>query len=269
MRQQSSTRTSTIPVAIKKVLPPQCHPIIVTDAGFRTPWFRAVRKLGWDFVGRVSGRTMVSEPGQQYWIRVEKIFETATLHVRSLGEIDLVRQHPLRCQAYLVKKKKQGRVRKTVFGTRCEMNLSKNNAHRERTPWLIVTSLSSEYAHTKHIINFYKIRMQIKEGFRDVKNSRWGLSFNEARCATTQRYENLLLVAHLATIAVWMIGKIAELKQWHRQYQANTVKTHNVLSTFFLGLEVIKRGIAELPLLEFKQALNQIYLDHKRVCGYV
>lgn len=28
------------------------HPIVVTDAGFKTPWFRAVLALGWDFVGR-------------------------------------------------------------------------------------------------------------------------------------------------------------------------------------------------------------------------
>jgi hypothetical protein len=27
-------------------------PIIVTDAGFKVPWFRQILKLGWDFVGR-------------------------------------------------------------------------------------------------------------------------------------------------------------------------------------------------------------------------
>ena len=27
-------------------------PIMVTDAGFKAPWFRAVLKLGWDYVGR-------------------------------------------------------------------------------------------------------------------------------------------------------------------------------------------------------------------------
>jgi len=27
--------------------------IIVTDAGFRCPWFQQVREVGWDFVGRV------------------------------------------------------------------------------------------------------------------------------------------------------------------------------------------------------------------------
>lgn len=254
---------------LHKVLAPTCHPIIVTDAGFRTPWFRAVRKMGWDYVGRVSGRMMVSSPGQDNWIQAEQIFATATRRARYLGEIDLVRQHPLRCQAYILKKKKQGRIKKTKLGQACTSVQSQKSAHRERTPWLIVTSLSPEYANTKQIIHLYKTRMQIEEGFRDVKNSRWGLSFNEARCSTTQRYENLLLVAHLATLAVWMIGKIAELKRWHRHYQANTVKTHKVLSTFFLGLEVIKRGAEHFMFSDFRQVLKQLYRDHKLACGYV
>ncbi|NIR50592.1 MAG: transposase, partial [Aliifodinibius sp.] len=83
---------------------------------------------------------------------------------------------------------------------------SEKNAHRERSPWLIVTSLNHHYANTKQILNLYRTRMQIEEGFRDMKNSRWGLSFNEARCTSTYRYENLLLVAHLATFVIWMIG---------------------------------------------------------------
>ena len=135
------------------------------------------------------------------------------------------------------------------------MKHSEKNAHRERTPWLIVTSLATSYANSQQIIHLYKTRMQIEEGFRDIKN--------------TYRYENLLLVAHLATLAVWMIGKIAELKQWHRQYQANTVKTEKVLSTFFLGLEVIKRGADNFMKNEFIDAIKQLRLQHKETCGYV
>ena len=204
---------------LKKVLPHDCHPIVVTDAGFRTPWFRAVVAMGWDFVGRVGGPTRVSAADEEDGMRVERVFERATTRGRYLGEMDLVRKNALTCHAYLLKKKKQGRIKKTVFGKRGEMKHSQKNAHRERTPWLIVTSLDNRYANTQQILNLYKTRMQIEEGFRDIKNSRWGLSFNEARCTTTYRHENLLLVAHLATLAVWMIGKIAELKQWYRHYK--------------------------------------------------
>ena len=34
--------------ALQKRLPPRCRPILVTDAGFRTPWFKQVEALGWD-----------------------------------------------------------------------------------------------------------------------------------------------------------------------------------------------------------------------------
>ena len=37
---------------LQALLPVGCRPIIVTDAGFRTPWFQQVAALGWDWVGR-------------------------------------------------------------------------------------------------------------------------------------------------------------------------------------------------------------------------
>ena len=66
-----------------------------------------------------------------------------------------------------------------------------------------------------------------------------------------------------------MIGKIAEMKHWHRHYQANTVKTEKVLSTFFLGLEVIKRGAANFLKQEFAESIKQLRITHKKACGYV
>lgn len=253
---------------LKNLLPRHCVPIIITDAGYRTPWFRAVEALGWDFVGRVGGHMMLSPQGQDDWIRVEEIFKTATQRGRYLGEIDLVRKQPLACHAYLIKKKKQGRVKKTKFGQRCAMKHSEKNAHRERTPWLIVTSLDRNIVNTRRVINLYKMRMQIEEAFRDIKNSRWGFSLNEARCTTTYRYENLLLIAQLAHFAVWLIGRVAEMKQWHRNYQANTVKSEKVLSIFFLGLEVIKHSADDFLKQEFTEAIKQLRLQQKEACGY-
>src|SRR5262249_56272872 len=37
---------------LRAVLPTHCRPIIVTDAGFRGPWFREVERYGWDWLGR-------------------------------------------------------------------------------------------------------------------------------------------------------------------------------------------------------------------------
>jgi len=243
---------------LQTILPKGCCPIIITDAGYRTPWFNAVQALGWDFVGRVSGNMMLSTQSKADWVRAKTVFKTATIRPRYLGFIDLVKSNPLACHAYLVRKKKRGRIKKTVYGQRCRMSSSEKMAQRQRTPWLIVTSLKGGAAITKRMINLYKTRMQIEEGFRDIKNSRWGFSLDEARVSTASRYENLLLVGVLATFAVWLTGMVAELKNIHRQYQANTVKTRNVLSTFYLGCRVLDKQAFDIRREEFQQALKTL-----------
>ena len=45
-------------------LPEGCQPIIVTDAGFKSPWFEAIEKKNWFWLGRVlvkSNRTLFLE----------------------------------------------------------------------------------------------------------------------------------------------------------------------------------------------------------------
>ncbi|TAL90416.1 MAG: IS4 family transposase, partial [Rhodanobacter sp.] len=41
------------------VIPEGVQPILVTDAGFRAPWFRAVEAMGWHWLGRLRHRTLV------------------------------------------------------------------------------------------------------------------------------------------------------------------------------------------------------------------
>lgn len=243
---------------LQTLLPEACCPIIVSDAGFRNPWFRAVQAMGWDFVGRVGGHTMISPHDEADWIRVEPVFDTATTRPKYLGHIDLARNTPLACHAYLVKKMKQGRVKKTVFGERCTMKHSEKNAERERTPWLLVTSLDGGEKITKRVMNLYKSRMQIEEGFRDFKNSRWGFSLDEARASSAYRYENLLLIGTMATFVVWLIGTLAEMNNQHRYYQANTIKVRNVLSLFYLGCRVIQKKGLDVRETDFKRAIGAL-----------
>jgi len=251
---------------LKLILPNNCRPIIITDAGYRTPWFNSVTDLGWDFVGRVGGHTMIRAKGYDNWSRIEKAFETASTQARYFGFIDLVKRKPTLYYAYLLKKKKQGRIKKNVCGQRSAMSYSEKVAQRQRTPWFIVTSLKGGSAITKRVINLYKTRMQIEEGFRDIKNSRWGFSLDEARVSTKFRYENLLLVGVLATFAVWLTGKVAELKNIHRQYQANTIKKRKVLSTFYLGCRVLTKQAIEIRLTDFKSAMMALQNQSEAQC---
>lgn len=251
---------------LKDILPKQRRAIIVTDSGYRTPWFRAVLSLDWDFVGRVGGRTLVSSHAKGDWVRTEKIMESAKQRARYYGFIDLVKGHPVACHAYLMKKVPKGRIKKTVHGQPCQSTHSKNNAQRERAPWFIVSSLEGGAAMTEAVMNLYKTRMQIEQGFRDIKNTRWGFSLEEAKVTMVCRYENLLLVGTLATFAVWLVGQIAVQKKIHRRYQANTVKTCPVLSTFYLGCRVIKKQAGEFKLDDYKQALIALEKNFESQC---
>jgi hypothetical protein len=38
---------------LSNVLPARCRPILVVDAGFKSPFYREILRRGWDFVGRV------------------------------------------------------------------------------------------------------------------------------------------------------------------------------------------------------------------------
>ena len=38
---------------LRTLIPTTVRPVLVTDAGFRHPWFQAVSAIGWDWVGRL------------------------------------------------------------------------------------------------------------------------------------------------------------------------------------------------------------------------
>ncbi|MFA5530196.1 MAG: hypothetical protein WDA11_05980, partial [Thiohalomonadaceae bacterium] len=54
-------------------------------------------------------------------------------------------------------------------------------------PWLIATSLPEGNALTNAVINAYRKRMQIEEGFRDTKSERFGLGLNLAMSRSKKR----------------------------------------------------------------------------------
>jgi hypothetical protein len=45
---------------LERCLPTDCQPIILSDAIFKTPWFKAIEKKHWYWVGRVRGNVTLS-----------------------------------------------------------------------------------------------------------------------------------------------------------------------------------------------------------------
>jgi hypothetical protein len=251
---------------LQTLLPEPCSPIVVTDAGFRNPWFKAVRALGWDYVGRVRNRDMLKPINSNIWETCKTYYKKATYKPHYLGQFSTVRTNSIDTHLYLVKHKPKGRHRYNDDGTRTSRGQSEKIAKRQQEPWLITTSLAGDQKQAQRIIKLYKTRMQIEEAFRDTKSARIGFSISESLTRNLQRLEILLLIGALATFQTWLLGILAELKQWHHQYQSNSNKKRRVLSTFFIGCQIANENKLVLKPREYNRALSQIKANALEQC---
>lgn len=71
---------------LSNVLPQNCSPIIVSDAGFKNNWFTEVVNLGWDFIGRVRGNIRVKNIEKDKWTLTTELFKEATIRPKKLGK---------------------------------------------------------------------------------------------------------------------------------------------------------------------------------------
>jgi len=92
---------------LKKILPPCLTPVIVSDAGFRAPWFIAVRQLGWDFVGRLRNKNLVCMDGAETWQLSSLFFEQATGSPTHLGRGRLTEKEQVPAHFVIYKGKKK------------------------------------------------------------------------------------------------------------------------------------------------------------------
>ncbi len=159
---------------VQSWLPADCYPILITDAGFVGPWFRAVGKLGWDYIGRIRQNLYYRNNPEEGWIKCNTLYHEANATPRYYGEIRLVRYQPFPCHLYVYKQQSKGRHKLTKQGYSARSRHSKKNARREDSPWLLVSSLSQEEVSARQMIQLYRTRMQIEEAFRDIKNQRMG-----------------------------------------------------------------------------------------------
>jgi hypothetical protein len=224
---------------LRRMLPDGCRPIIITDAGFRTPWFRQVAQYGWDWIGRVRQRHKVQFEAPGRWVACTSLYPQATRTPKALGPVRFTESNPLDCQVVLYKAKPKGRRKTTRLGHRARASHSEKHAARQREPWLIATSLPVRAQRATKVVRLYALRMQREEAFRDLKSSRFGLSLEYSGTRHLERLQVLLLLATLATFVLWLLGTAAEATGQHRQYQVNTQQKRAVLSTIFLGFQVI------------------------------
>ncbi len=241
---------------LQQVVPSQSNPVLLTDAGFYTDWFERVRKLGWDFIGRIRHRYGVIEDGR--WIPLLSFLARAGRKPRCFGQLTICKKSPYELRIVLsAKRKTKGRKRHTRNGTVGRCTADRQRTDQARDPWLLATSLGD---HARVVVDLYAKRMQIEERFRDLKSHRHGWSLEDVRCKSTARIEMLFLIAALASIATHVIGFAAEKRDMHRGLQANTSK-RRVFSTFFLGRLILRhRRCDELTAADIHFGFDQLAL---------
>ena len=72
-------------------------PILLTDAGFRNPWFRLVAKRGWRWIGRIRNRDYVQAAQSKDWFPAKRLYQRATAKAQDLGLYHTVRNNGLAC----------------------------------------------------------------------------------------------------------------------------------------------------------------------------
>ena len=241
---------------LKAVLPTGIRPVIVTDAGFRGPWFRQVESLGWHWVGRIRNGVKYKTFHSDEWDTVYSLYPKATSKPKLVGWCALSHKRPYECYLYLYKKRAgKRRTHRTVHAFRRHAKES-GFKKQQRDPWLIATNISPNEFAASDIIRIYGKRMQIEECFRDLKSHRSGFGFNFCLSRKIERINTLLLMAALASLCLWWIGFAAERKGWQYSFQANTVKSRKVLSTLFIAKEVVKRHDMNLRPDEIYQSFQ-------------
>ncbi len=241
------------------VLPDDVCPILVTDAGFRGPWFRAVEAMGWLWLGRVRSTTQLKpcevpdEPSQ--WVSCKAMYELATQMPRDFGPMQIARSKPLTAHVVLHAKSPRGRKHRNRQGVPARNSNSHKNAQREREPWLLVASPNLTL-NARQLVALYARRMQIELSFRDLKSHRYGQAFEDSLTRKGPRIEVLLLLSALAAFATWLVGMACEVSgidQWFTPFRSK----RPLYSVMRLGREALVRRWLQIPLGGLIQQIRQ------------
>lgn len=214
------------------------RPIILTDAGFRAPWFRLVAQRGWYWIGRQRNRDFVRKQGGQ-WIAAKSLHAKARQEAQELGLYEAVRS-PLACGFALIKSKRAWRQRKYPSAKVRNNSSMRKIAKRPREPWF---ELLARVGLPGCLLDRQALpqRMKIEQQFRDTKNLARGQGLSQSMSHGQRRLQALLLIAHVAQLAKRLIGEAAKAKQLELQLMSNNTKNRNTISVLTLATRVIER----------------------------
>lgn len=231
---------------LRRLIPEGVTPILVTDAGFRTPWFMAVNAMGWHWVGRLRGRTLCKPQTladrPEHWMHARDLFALARSTAQELPPMHVHQRKRLACRCVLFRKPAKGRKHWTHRqpATISHHSESRKAARREREPWLLLVSPTLTL-NPRQLVKLYARRMQIELSFRDLKSHRYGQGFEDSLTRTGKRIEVLLLIHALAAFASWLAGLACEATGIAR-WLTPIATSRKLYSTLRTGREALLRG---------------------------
>jgi len=247
---------------LKQIIPIDKKVVVITDAGFNTPWFKEVLKLGWDYIGRLTSYTMIYPEKERKWIKVENFYNTKSIRVKYIGKVTIGKRSssPVKGNVYRYKttiKKRKGASRYP--------DVNKGFSKLYKTPWVLATSLKNTEYGGSFIRDAYQKRMQIEQNFRDEKDPRFGFGWRFSRNKCHRRIAVLCLIAHITAFFLLTIGVLAEKLGLQKYFQVNTERKQRVLSLLTLAKRILKRPLLfELSEL-YKRSLEQLNLSYRKL----
>jgi NAD(P)-dependent dehydrogenase (short-subunit alcohol dehydrogenase family) len=195
--------------------------IVICDAGFRSPWFRAVERLGWNWIGRLRGRNQIRHDGG-VWQDAMDWGRSARVQPWRQSDCELTRRGRFGCDLVRVRRSRVGRK-----AYRCPGHGSMAKAGTEarasaREPWVLAHAKALRVLRADEIVALYALRMQIEEVFRDGKSLSFGMGVETGRSRSALRLQALLLIATLASYLLWHLGQLAEAEGLHRRFKVTT-----------------------------------------------
>ncbi|MBU1896158.1 IS4 family transposase [Myxococcota bacterium] len=238
----------------KHIVPEEAKPIIITDAGFRNPWFKKILAKGWDFVGRISLAPSIRKIDENEWKTASFYNDQKTHEARDCGEIEIAKTNPLRARLITIKddpKKRKSNAR--VGKKRISKNGHTANVYRNRykNAALIITSIRNLPA--KSIYKLYSKRMQIEESFRAIKSSRFGYGQENTYTLKHKRLDVIFLLASLAMFVQILLGTLVEHFNLSKHFQSNTQSDKRAISIARLG-----KLVAQCPKIVSKWNITWI-----------
>jgi hypothetical protein len=202
-------------------MPAGAQVIIVTDAGFRRPWFTHIERLGWSWIGRVRAGVCLSRDAR-HWEQASAWFARATGQACRWSDCWLTRRYRFACDLVLIRHRVLGGRRYGRAGHGPTPKAQREAQASAKEPWLLAHALRLRAYRAEQIVAMYARRMQIEENFRDSKSVDLGMGLQISQSRSALRLHALLLVGTLAAFLLWHIGQLAEAEGWHRRFKATT-----------------------------------------------